>query len=145
TVQLDTYFARTQVPYIPFYAYEEILATFGDPTPPPSGTMLEAMETLVAALTNPEFKATAVRESIRLRVLAEFEGGGDPGLINTAEEMFEQLTPEEAKAAMRILTRLVRVEDPDDKTVPFQISRLDPVDREVVHKLRAAGVVAVQR
>lgn len=48
--QREVYWGGVQVPYAPFYAYEELLATFGD-TPREVGTVLYAMERLTAYLS----------------------------------------------------------------------------------------------
>ncbi|MFN0053681.1 MAG: KGGVGR-motif variant AAA ATPase [Planctomycetales bacterium] len=49
--QREVYWGGVQVPYDPFYAYEELLAPFGD-TPHEEGSVLAAMERLTAYLTD---------------------------------------------------------------------------------------------
>ncbi|MER5637508.1 FxSxx-COOH system tetratricopeptide repeat protein [Kitasatospora sp. NPDC002227] len=66
TDELAAYWASVEIPYRPFYAYEEILATFGDQGGTPT-SMLAACERLTAQLTRG--RATAlppVEEDVRL-------------------------------------------------------------------------------
>ncbi|HET6355328.1 FxSxx-COOH system tetratricopeptide repeat protein [Streptomyces sp.] len=49
--QLARYWGSVEIPYRPFYAYEEILATFGDP-PNLSSSILSACERLTSVLTD---------------------------------------------------------------------------------------------
>jgi formylglycine-generating enzyme required for sulfatase activity/cellulose biosynthesis protein BcsQ len=73
----SAYWTKMQIPYIPFYSYEETLAPFGD-QPRKVGDLLSAMERLAAFVTE-----GAVREScqsldqlMRQRILALYEGWG---------------------------------------------------------------------
>ncbi|SCF39764.1 FxSxx-COOH system tetratricopeptide repeat protein [Micromonospora mirobrigensis] len=66
------YWAAVEVPYRPFYAYEETLATFGDPPGSPT-SLLAAFETLTGILTDGEVSALPVMvESVRERGKARF-------------------------------------------------------------------------
>ncbi|MER7440898.1 FxSxx-COOH system tetratricopeptide repeat protein [Micromonospora avicenniae] len=66
------YWAAVEVPYRPFYAYEETLATFGDPPGSPT-SLLSAFETLTGILTDSEVSALPVMdESVRERGKARF-------------------------------------------------------------------------
>lgn len=47
----ERYRSKVQFPYVPYYAYEEILATFGD-KPEDTNTLLESAERLTSFLTN---------------------------------------------------------------------------------------------
>ncbi|WP_433384635.1 FxSxx-COOH system tetratricopeptide repeat protein [Actinoplanes sp. CA-142083] len=68
----DAYWATVEVPYQPFYAYEETLATFGD-RPGSRTSMLAAYETLVAYLTDGEIQSLPpMEESLRERTAARF-------------------------------------------------------------------------
>ncbi|MCD0482109.1 FxSxx-COOH system tetratricopeptide repeat protein [Streptacidiphilus sp. ASG 303] len=67
--ELASYWGAVEVPYRPFYAYEEILATFGD-TPGLSSSMLASCERLTSVVT--EGRVTAlppVPEAERLRTV----------------------------------------------------------------------------
>ncbi|ASW54132.1 FxSxx-COOH system tetratricopeptide repeat protein [Plantactinospora sp. KBS50] len=67
------YWAAVEVPYRPFYAYEETLATFGDP-PGSRTSLLAAFETLAAYITDGEVSSLPpMDEALRLREKARFE------------------------------------------------------------------------
>jgi cellulose biosynthesis protein BcsQ/tetratricopeptide (TPR) repeat protein len=66
------YWGSVEVPYRPFYAYEETLATFGDPPGLPN-TLLASFERLAGYITDGTVTAAApVPEPERARVLASF-------------------------------------------------------------------------
>ncbi|MEH0931704.1 FxSxx-COOH system tetratricopeptide repeat protein [Micromonospora sp. CPCC 205558] len=66
------YWAAVEVPYRPFYAYEETLATFGDAPGSPT-SLLAAYETLTMELTNGDVRAMPpMDESVRERQNARF-------------------------------------------------------------------------
>ncbi|MFF0154211.1 FxSxx-COOH system tetratricopeptide repeat protein [Micromonospora sp. NPDC005203] len=66
------YWAAVEVPYRPFYAYEETLATFGDDPGSPT-SLLAAFERLTAELTDGEVSAMPpMDESVRERQKARF-------------------------------------------------------------------------
>ncbi|GIH77274.1 FxSxx-COOH system tetratricopeptide repeat protein [Planobispora longispora] len=68
----DEYWGAVEIPYTPFYAFEEILATFGDDAARP-GSLLAAFERLTAAITNGEVSAfPRMEEAVRLRHLELF-------------------------------------------------------------------------
>jgi cellulose biosynthesis protein BcsQ len=70
----DRYWADVEVVYVPFYAYEEILATFGDRTGE-RHTILASAERITGVLTNGEVDRTVrPSEGRRLEVLASYEG-----------------------------------------------------------------------
>ena len=70
--QLTEYWGHVEIPYRPFYAYEEILAAFGDP-PGVANSLLSAFERLVGYITDGAVTAYApVSEAERMRVLAAF-------------------------------------------------------------------------
>ena len=68
---VDAYWARMQVPYQAFYAYEELLATFAD-QPGVNGSLLSAYEVLTQEISSGEVTAlppmgAALRERINAR------------------------------------------------------------------------------
>lgn len=68
----DSYWATVEVPYQPYYAYEETLATFGD-RPGSRTSMLAAYETLTGYLTEGEVtRLTPMEETLRERIAARF-------------------------------------------------------------------------
>ncbi|NUT40685.1 MAG: tetratricopeptide repeat protein [Thermoactinospora sp.] len=65
--RLDSYWGNVEIPYVPYYAFEEILAAFGDvPNRPVS--MLASFERLAEELTDGEVSRLApMDEQVRLR------------------------------------------------------------------------------
>lgn len=69
----DSYWLDVEVPYRVFYAYEEVLATFGD-LPDDVQSILAATERLTSNITGGDvIKLQPIPEAERLRVKAEFE------------------------------------------------------------------------
>ncbi|WP_443035282.1 FxSxx-COOH system tetratricopeptide repeat protein [Streptomyces sp. BE20] len=70
--ELAHYWGSVEIPYRPFYAYEEILATFGDQGGAQT-SMLAACERLTSAITESRVRSLpAVDEEIRLRYVDAF-------------------------------------------------------------------------
>ncbi|WP_329114014.1 FxSxx-COOH system tetratricopeptide repeat protein [Streptomyces sp. NBC_01465] len=70
--ELAAYWGSVEIPYRPFYAYEEILATFGD-APNVSSSMLTACERLTSVLTGGRVSALpAIDEAERLTYVAAY-------------------------------------------------------------------------
>ncbi|MGW0790846.1 FxSxx-COOH system tetratricopeptide repeat protein [Streptomyces sp. NPDC002911] len=70
--ELTAYWGAVEIPYRPYYAYEETLATFGDETGL-SNSLLSAFERLTAVVTQQEVTAMPpVSEEIRLRIRDAF-------------------------------------------------------------------------
>lgn len=68
------YWGRVEIPYRPYYAYDETLATFGDEGGL-SGSLLSAFERLTAVISDGEVTALPpVPEPVRLRCRAAFGG-----------------------------------------------------------------------
>ena len=71
----DNYFDHVEVPYDPYYAYEEVLATFAD-RPGGVSTVLAALERLTGYITKGEIDQLARPEAAeRDRILGEFSAG----------------------------------------------------------------------
>ncbi|MEU7751212.1 FxSxx-COOH system tetratricopeptide repeat protein [Micromonospora sp. NPDC049171] len=68
---LDRYWAEMEIPYKPFYAYEEILAAFGD-VPGVRSSLLAAYERLTSEITGTRLKLPPMDDRDRLRWLADF-------------------------------------------------------------------------
>ncbi|HWS88603.1 MAG TPA: tetratricopeptide repeat-containing protein [Pyrinomonadaceae bacterium] len=116
----DEYWERAQVPYVPFYAYREILAAFGRTD---ALSMLAAVERLTSYLTKGEVSKLSMPEesSISLQdVLAAYAGDTEATLSKgdrqnrIAENAYTQLNPEDQQRARRALLRLVTVGQPND-------------------------------
>jgi tetratricopeptide (TPR) repeat protein len=72
------YWSAVEIPYRPFYAYEEVLAVFGDP-PGQRFSLLSAFEQLTAQLTAGKVTSLPeIPEEERKRVLSEFSQRIEP-------------------------------------------------------------------
>lgn len=72
------YWDSVEVVYVPYYAYEEILATFGDPAGSPV-TMLAAAERITDRLTDHKVTRTRrISEPRRVEALAAYAGTAPP-------------------------------------------------------------------
>ncbi|GAA3097157.1 FxSxx-COOH system tetratricopeptide repeat protein [Streptosporangium carneum] len=70
--EVDQYWGAVEIPYTPFYAFEEILAAFGD-EPNRPGSMLSAFERLAGVITEGEVSSFPhMEETVRLRYLESF-------------------------------------------------------------------------
>ncbi|MEU5908443.1 TIR domain-containing protein [Micromonospora sp. NPDC047467] len=69
---LDRYWAAVEIPYRQFYAYEEILAVFGD-RPGSVGSLLAAYERLTSEITGTGMELPPIDERERVRWLADFD------------------------------------------------------------------------
>jgi tetratricopeptide (TPR) repeat protein/MinD-like ATPase involved in chromosome partitioning or flagellar assembly len=152
----------TQVKYLPYYAYEEILATFGNrPGEADSTSLLAPAERLTAYLTDylpgeqiSRMEASESLESRRQSVLALFEGKQGAAdlsqlLIQSADAAWAGLRPEEEKVARRALLRLVRVaeagEQGGDTRLLLRLSKFDRAAQSVLHNLGATPLVTIER
>src|SRR5262245_21854437 len=152
----------TQVKYLPYYAYEEILATFGNrPGESDSTSLLAPAERLMAYLTDylpgeqiSRMEASEYLESRRQSVLALFEGkqgDADPRqfLIQSADAAWAGLRPEEAKVARRALLRLVRVADAGeqggDTRLLVRLSEFDRAAQSLLINLGATPLLTIER
>jgi tetratricopeptide (TPR) repeat protein len=87
--ETDAYWASVEIPYRPYYAYEESLAVFGDAPGSPL-SLLAAYERLTAAITENRIrKLPPMDESIRLRNRDKFARMQAPG------EVFVSAAPED--------------------------------------------------
>src|SRR4029077_9910488 len=69
----ETYWRRIEIPYQPYYAYEEVLATFRDMPQQPTGSLLYPIEELTRYLTrNTVQQMAAIPEKTRREVLEKF-------------------------------------------------------------------------
>ncbi len=70
--QVAEYWAQVETPYFPFYAFEEVLAVFGDP-PASRTSMLASMEGLTSWVSEKEVQSLQpMDEPLRLATLARF-------------------------------------------------------------------------
>jgi tetratricopeptide (TPR) repeat protein/MinD-like ATPase involved in chromosome partitioning or flagellar assembly len=152
----------TQVKYLPYYAYEEILATFGNrPGESDTTSLLAPAERLTAYLTDylpgepiSRMEASEHLESRRQSVLALFEGKQSAAdttqlLIQSADAAWTGLRPEEAKVARRALLRLVRVADAGeqggDTRLLVRLSEFERAAQSILNNLGATPLVTIER
>lgn len=125
------YWGEVEVIYVPYYAYEEILAPFGDKRGQ-TVSLLGSVERLTAYLTQDDLQGEVTRllgphEDERERILAEYarealptngkaenDESAETVLVSTAETVFASFTPEQQAIARRVLSRLVRVPPPGE-------------------------------
>lgn len=70
--QIPEYWAAVETPYLPFYAFEEVLAVFGDP-PGQRSSMLASMEGLTSWISDKDVqRLPAMEELLRLNTRALF-------------------------------------------------------------------------
>jgi tetratricopeptide (TPR) repeat protein len=152
----------TQVKYLPYYAYEEILATFGNrPGESDSTSLLAPAERLMAYLTDylpgeqiSRMEASEHLESRRQSVLALFEGKQGAAdftqlLIQSADAAWAGLRPEVVEVARRALLRLVRVADAGeqggDTRLLVRLSEFDRAAQSILNNLGATPLVTIER
>jgi tetratricopeptide (TPR) repeat protein/MinD-like ATPase involved in chromosome partitioning or flagellar assembly len=118
------YLEEVQFPYIPYYAYEEILATFGD-TPGKLNTVLAASERLTTYLTDGEVRQwTPPSEGQRQDVLVHYQG-----TIGSGQKL--EVIPREAKDSADETPSKVILEAPPTRS---SSSTLDTVFFSYSHK-----------
>jgi tetratricopeptide (TPR) repeat protein len=152
----------TQVKYLPYYAYEEILATFGNrPGESESTSLLAPAERLTAYLTDylngetvSRMEASEHLESRRQSILALFEGKqvmADPSqlLVLSADAAWAGLKPDDERVARRALLRLVRVADAyeqgGDTLLLVRLTEFDEVTQTVLNNLGATPLLTIDR
>src|SRR5262245_13044609 len=152
----------TQVKYLPYYAYEEILATFGNrPGESESTSLLAPAERLAGYLTDflpgEQISRMEVSENMvsrRHAILAMFEGqqvAADPAqvLIQSADAAWAGLRPDDEKIARRALLRLVRVALPSetsgDTRLLVRLSEFDGAAQTVLRNLAGTPLVTIER
>lgn len=117
------YWSETSFNYVPYYAYEEILASFGQGNPD-IASMLASAERLTSYLTDGRVaKLDPPPPDLRKKKLDEYEGRNvvaTPAnkLSEAAQASFLRLSSEEQQYTRRMLLRLVRVPRPDEKGEP---------------------------
>lgn len=146
----EAYWGNVPIIYVPYYAYEEILAPFGDNSADRI-SILAAAEQLTSYLTGGEVsKLPAIRNEERDRILRQYETGvqeADPARKENAlaESAFKRLTGDEQARAHRLLTRLVRVagegEAGGDAPLRVAVKALPAEDAPVLRRLINLGLV----
>jgi hypothetical protein len=150
----EDYWREVQVPYVPFYAYREILAAFGD-RGKDVYSMLASAERLTSHLTGgavSEFFES--QEDVPVEnVLAAY--AGEPLTASPAERQnriaenaVTRLAEQEQAPARRALLRLVAVGSnttDGDTRRRLPTSNFDPQTRALLNRLSEYGVVLLSR
>lgn len=102
--EANNYWLSVEVPYRPYYAFEETLATFGD-VPGSPNSMLSAFERLSAVITEGEVTFyTPVSEDLRLATLERFARRG-PSTVSEVQLSYVSEDRAWTDWVSRVLTR----------------------------------------
>ncbi|MGH9831899.1 MAG: tetratricopeptide repeat protein, partial [Blastocatellia bacterium] len=145
---------KTQALYLPFYAYEEILAAFGD-QPDEEPSLLMSAERLTDCLTDGAVsKLVPPPEERRKAALALFEGqqpvaDAAAAHIAAANAAFEHLRTDEQVVARRVFGRLVRLTRPEEGgaaiAVKCKLNDFAPEEQRTVYTLTDAQALIVEK
>lgn len=128
----DRYWRRVETLYVPFYAYEEIIATIGD-KPGHASSLLTAAEHLSEYVSDGAVtKMAPLPEARRLELLARYERQSrtvpEESLGPEAEGIYARLPAAQQTVARQLFTRLVYIARPGkggrDTPVPAPVSDL---------------------
>lgn len=147
------YWREMQVPYWPYYSYEEVLAVFGD-VEVSSDSLIAKYQLLASYLTDGEVDALPeVGAQERRQVLAAYQGGRAHAHVHeppdpeaAAEAIFHRFPDEEQDQVRYLFTRLVRLSGsgeiigPGD---PVEVDRLG-IEPRVVKPFVAAGLLGLR-
>jgi predicted acylesterase/phospholipase RssA len=140
----DEYWEKVRVDYDSYYAYEEILAPFGEKQRAIS-SLLSSAERLTSYLSDRDVQQLSpLPQPKRLEVLAQFEGTSleEFSAENTDQETrnaFAGMTPEQKAVARAVLLRLVRVAgggEVEDTRQVVSLKEFDPAQQQTIQKLR---------
>jgi hypothetical protein len=104
--RIQQYWGDVEVPYIPKYAFEELLACFSD-TPHLKTTLLNSAEKVASLLLGRPIEMVPVTEDLRTDVVQQY--ARKPYIVAMAEEYALQLKTNDLDLLRRILLRLVQV------------------------------------
>jgi predicted acylesterase/phospholipase RssA len=149
------YWENVPLRYYSFYAYEEILAAFGEKERDVN-SLLASVQRVTAYLTEGKVDPTlTLPQPRRDEILREFEGETYE-VVATApfsadrvvEDALMHLTPQQQDAARRVLLRLVRVAGPNEAEHSRQrvpLGDFDPSAKAVVETLRGYQVLVAEK
>lgn len=150
-----TYWNNVLFPYVPFYAYEEILATFGDRQADATSLIAPALRLAGYLNGGGEIPFTPPTEEVRAEILTKYAENSAMVVERTptrrareAEEIFARLSPEEQKAAYQVFTRMVKLSEPGegaDTWVQVPLAALDDTERRVARQFHGSALELVPR
>ena len=149
------YWGSIEIFYRSQYAFEEIIAPFGD-RPQQKNSLLAEMERLTGHITDGEVTALQpVTELQRQTVAAHFEQHGKTGdeivddVLQRVESVYGRLGSADQRSAMRLLKRLIRVPQPNEHatetalTVPLET--LSDIPQPIVDAFFAGRILTVTK
>ncbi|HWN44988.1 MAG TPA: tetratricopeptide repeat protein, partial [Thermoanaerobaculia bacterium] len=149
-VQREEYWRGVEMPYVPYYAYEEVLAVFGDKPISSTASLLSAMERLTSYLTRGEVEnLVPAPEAVRQQVLLAYASRqvdevGEEERSRAAEAVCAGMGPDEQTAVHRLFTSLLRAEA-DGTVGRARVPLQDVSDHKVLlSRFAGAGVIAVE-
>ena len=151
SIDKDEYWKRVEVLYVPYYAYEELLAPFGDKPDQPH-TVLASAENLTSYLSSAEVQhLNPPSASLRKEVLAKYARmplvlSDAATLSKSAENLVRNMGERERAVARQVLTRLVRLAGPgevgESTRIKVKLGDTGESSKLVVDDLANAGVLA---
>jgi tetratricopeptide (TPR) repeat protein len=140
----ERYWGEVSFPYVPFYAYEEVLAVFGD-KPGEAASLLAAAERLSGYLTAGDVPALVPSsEEERQRIVHLYARNSAPAQqsltpeqrASRAEEAVAKMDAEQAGAVYRVFTRLVQLSrEGADTWSPLPLVGFDADEQAAIRKL----------
>jgi MinD-like ATPase involved in chromosome partitioning or flagellar assembly len=112
--QIQQYWGDVEVPYVPKYAYEEVLACFSD-MPHLKSSVLSSAEQVAKLLRGKLTEMVPVPEEVRSTVLKNF--ARKPYRVAIAESFAEHLSAPDLDQLRRVLVRLVQVAPVSGSTI----------------------------
>jgi MinD-like ATPase involved in chromosome partitioning or flagellar assembly/predicted acylesterase/phospholipase RssA len=132
----EDYWEKVRIRYFPLYAYEEVLAAFGDKERA-FDSLLASVENLTAYLTDGEVNTPLpLPQPGRDEVLKQFEGDTYEPIVTqerpnqAIENAFANLSPKQREIARKIILRLVRVAGPYEAEHSRQLASIKNFDGE---------------
>lgn len=162
--QRKAFWFEVEVPYLPYFAYEEILAPFQEEPDDPK-SCLAAFTRITGQITNGEVSEFNARidPELKAQVLKEFASTSMPGQddirttstgnliekdLRLAESTYKALSSVEQVEARRLWTRLVRVPLPGERVensrVRVGLDELNEGAQPLVQKLVASELLLIK-
>jgi tetratricopeptide (TPR) repeat protein len=140
----ERYWGEVSFPYVPFYAYEEVLAVFGD-KPGEAASLLAAAERLSGYLTAGDVPSLVPSsEEERQRIVQLYARNSAPAQqsltpeqrASRAEEAVAKMDAVQAAAVYRVFTRLVQLSrEGADTWAPLPLVAFDLEEQAVIRRL----------
>jgi MinD-like ATPase involved in chromosome partitioning or flagellar assembly len=146
--ELARYWGSVEMPYVPWYSFEEVLATFGDRKGLRT-SLLSAMETLTAYVSDGAVRTLgAISEPERLQKLGEFQRSAEDekmvvkrSAAERGEQAMARLPTELQVQALSVILRMgsITAHDATRRTVPRKL--LNDVHDRVLSALRYSRLI----